>query len=113
MGDQSKILKLQKLYFETQDVVKYNPANKKQLYNIVIKYEKLLKLLNEKKPNIFGNILSIGINEILDHFDLLNNENSKDKQETYFNDFAIYLQESIIDCRSLLRDSSLSEEINL
>lgn len=108
MRDQSKILKLQKLYFATQNVTKYNSSNKKQLYNIVIRYERLLKSLNERNPHIFGNLLSIGINEILDHCNLLNDKNSKDKQETHFNDFTIYLQESIIDCRSLLRDNLLS-----
>ena len=55
----------------------------------MIKYESVLVLLNKNDPAIFGNLLHIELNEILDHYNLLDLRSSNDIIDSNFNDLKI------------------------
>lgn len=100
--DDLAVLRLQELYFKVQDLKNYSPKNVKMIIEEMAVYRLLVDQMYAIRPAIFDNFYRIGLLELQDHLEVLACSNGLSSKRACFCDLQFYLQESILDARSVL-----------
>ncbi|MBB5438124.1 putative lipoprotein [Pedobacter sp. AK017] len=103
MGYENIISQLQRLYFGVEDLSYDNFDHREGASEIISQYNRILTTLYQQHAEVFENLLQIGVNELLDHLALLDNNLNVDNRKEYFDDLKFYLQESILEARSKVK----------
>jgi len=95
MEDDSILRKLETLLFEAESAGVFTDTNFKILDNIMRQYWLIVKELNEITPNIFNNIATNGIIDLINRSNLTESTEDINDKKGHYKDYWDYLTHSI------------------